>query len=145
MLHPGKVTTAFRGLDNASSDEMSRNGIDVYNSYTTLGKGFYKNFWIANESSILQVVEAKNPDGEPILSLVLVKGDTRQVLFTTIETAYSGDLGVLYWTGDLDQDGKVDIYCQLYDGGMSTLFLSSQAEKGKLVRKVAKFAWELGC
>jgi hypothetical protein len=48
----------------------------------------------------------------------------------------------LYWIGDLDKDGKADFYFNLsphYNVSDKRLFLSSPAEKGKLVKNVASF------
>lgn len=53
----------------------------------------------------------------------------------------------LFWVGDLDRDGKLDFYFDLswhYNVTDRKLFLSSQAEKGKLVKYVANF-WTNGC
>jgi hypothetical protein len=143
ILHAGTVVTVFRGLDEAWSSKLFENGIDVSGSFTTLSNGFYKNFCIGEESSIVAVQETQNREGKRVLALFLIKDDNRQVLFTD-EGSYNRDLGQLYWVGDLDQDGKVDIYCRLADG-TNALFLSSQAEKGKLVKRVARFYWDVGC
>jgi hypothetical protein len=48
----------------------------------------------------------------------------------------------LFWVGDLDRDGKLDFYFDLswhYNVTDKRLYLSSQAEKGKLVKYVANF------
>lgn len=53
----------------------------------------------------------------------------------------------IYWAGDLDGDGKLDLYLDLanhYNVGQYRLFLSSPAEKGKLVKEVANFRF-VGC
>lgn len=53
----------------------------------------------------------------------------------------------LSWVGDLDGDGKLDVFADLndfYNFSERRLFLSSQAEKGKLVKQVANF-WTSGC
>lgn len=53
----------------------------------------------------------------------------------------------LYWVGDLDRDGKLDFYIDLsghYNVSDKRLFLSSQADDGKLVKYVANF-WTNGC
>jgi hypothetical protein len=94
----------------------------------------------------LQVVEAKNEKDEKILALILESEATKQILHT-LNADYNSDLGNLYWVGDLDRDGKPDFYMDLYvhyNAGNKVLFLSSQAERGKLVKKVAYF-WTTGC
>jgi hypothetical protein len=141
MLKEGKITTAFRGLDAAWANRLFENGIDLSDSYTTLNDGFYKNFWIGDNSCILSVHEAKNRNGERIFALFLDSGSIHQVLYTV--NANYGQIGQLYWVGDLDQDGNADIYCDL--NGSRALFLSSQADEGKLVKRVAQFYWIDGC
>ena len=141
MLKEGKITTAFRGLDDVWANKLQENGINVGNSYTTFDAGFYQNFWIGNNSCILSVHEAKNKNGEKIRALFLRSGSIRQVLFT-VDAEY-GQIGELYWVGDLDNDGNADIYCDL--NGRRALFLSSQADEGKLVKRVAQFYWVDGC
>ena len=52
---------------------------------------------------------------------------------------------VLLWAGDLDRDGIPDLLADLsnhYNASEITLFLSSQADKGKLYKKVATFKSE---
>lgn len=53
----------------------------------------------------------------------------------------------LLWAGDLDKDGKLDLLMDLtdhYNVSAYTLFLSSMAEEGALLRKVAVFH-SVGC
>lgn len=53
----------------------------------------------------------------------------------------------LLWAGDLDRDGKLDLLMDLtdhYNVSAYTLFLSSMAEEGALLRKVAVFR-SVGC
>jgi hypothetical protein len=52
-----------------------------------------------------------------------------------------------YWIGDLDQDGLPDFLVDLshkYSYSMPTLFLSSKAENGELVKMIAQLS-EFGC
>ena len=49
---------------------------------------------------------------------------------------------VLLWAGDLDGDGRLDLYMNLsthYNVSARRLFLSSAAASGALVREVAVF------
>jgi hypothetical protein len=51
------------------------------------------------------------------------------------------------WVGDLDGGGKLGFYADLidfYNISAKRLFLSSQAEKGKLIKQVAVF-FTSGC
>jgi hypothetical protein len=73
--------------------------------------------------------------------LVLVSGKSSQTLYTL------GDCGndpswYLVWAGDLDKDGKLDLYVnvtQHYDVSERILFLSTHARRGMLVKPVAAF------
>ena len=143
----GKVETAFRGMDDTVMERLEKSRIDIPSPYTFLDKDFRKTFEIRKKTYVLKVEEAKNEAGEKIWALLLYAGSTRQTLYTV--PADYVQMGLLYWVGDLDHDGRPDIYCSLYDseeeGGGSVLFLSSSAEEGKLVRKVAQFAWADDC
>lgn len=78
--------------------------------------------------------------------LVLTNGDSTQVLYTLQECG--NDPGwSLTWAGDLDKDGKLDLYVnvtQHYNVAERKLFLSSQADEGQLVAEVAEFVTS-GC
>jgi hypothetical protein len=73
--------------------------------------------------------------------LVLVTGKSSQTLYTL------GDCGnepywYLVWAGDLDRDGKLDLYVdvtQHYDVSERRLFLSAPARRGRLVKEVVAF------
>lgn len=70
----------------------------------------------------------------------LVMGDMTQTLFPEMSKD-EGGLTVI-WAGDLDRDGKLDLYVNAapQDNFESRrLLLSSQAGKGQLVREVAQF------
>lgn len=63
------------------------------------------------------------------------------------DEGFDDSIYVLLWVGDLDQDGIPDLLLDLsnhYNMARYTLFLSSQAERGKLYRKVAVFE-VVGC
>jgi hypothetical protein len=142
LLKEGKVETCFRGVNPSLAEKFQERRIEIPSSYTGLDENFSKTFKIGKETFVLQVQLAKNEDGKRILALVLNSGNLRQTLFTTDEN--SGQAGTLYWIGDLDHDGKPDIYCDLTGEG-SALFLSSKAKKGSLVEKVAEFYWQEDC
>jgi hypothetical protein len=78
--------------------------------------------------------------------LVLKVGKSEQTLYS-LKDKPEDAIWTLIWAGDLDQDGKLDLYLDLawhYNISQRTLFLSSHAEKGKLVKKVAEFVTS-GC
>lgn len=83
------------------------------------------------------------PDGLPKnAKLVLTNGSSTQVLYT-LEECGSDPAWSLVWAGDLDRDGKLDLYVsvtQHYNSAQKKLFLSSQADEGQLVQEVAEFA-----
>lgn len=77
--------------------------------------------------------------------LVLTEGKTTQTIYSVGRC--SDCFWYLYWSGDLDNDGKLDFYMLLtdhYNVASMKLFLSSQAENGKLVQEVAEFT-TTGC
>lgn len=51
------------------------------------------------------------------------------------------------WVGDMDRDGKADLLLETYHDSTytRTLFLSSLAEEGKLVKRVGTFTRPTGC
>jgi hypothetical protein len=78
--------------------------------------------------------------------LLLTDGVTTQVL-CSLEGENSDIDWSLRWAGDLDGDGKMDLYADLnphYNAIGRVLFLSSQAKPGQLVAKVAEFV-TTGC
>ena len=87
------------------------------------------------------------PDGLPKnAKLVLTSGNSSQVLYTLQECG-SDPSWSLIWAGDLDKDGKLDLYVnvnQHYNFIERKLFLSSQADEGQLVQEVAEFVTS-GC
>jgi hypothetical protein len=73
--------------------------------------------------------------------LLLVNGESRQVLYT-LQDCGTDPSWILLWAGDLDRDGKLDLYVnvtQHYNVSERKLFLSSQAADGQLVREAAEF------
>jgi len=131
MLSDGPVTTVFKGG----------------NSEITLKTESPINLELAESSYELKVAgsedTAKCPDGALPRNarLVLVSGESKQVLYS-LEECGSDPSWYLIWAGDLDRDGKLDLYLnvsQHYNISEKKLFLSSQAGKGQLVKQVAEF------
>ena len=78
--------------------------------------------------------------------LVLVFGDSSQVLYSLEECGDDAGWSLL-WAGDLDRDGKLDLYVdvtQHYNVSERKLFLSALAAEGKLVKEVAELV-TTGC
>jgi hypothetical protein len=145
-IRPGKITTIFQGLSwiEAMNDEES--DLPIEDMLTTLKMDFARNFELNGKQYQLKVVGAKNKENDRIRALILESEGVRQVLHTIKEDGFY-DVGHLYWIGDLDRDGKPDFYFDLFENynmNNQVLFLSSQAEKGKLVKKVAYF-YTSGC
>lgn len=132
MLHPGPVITIFSEKHNF---ERSLEKVPLT---MKLGSASY-------------VLKVMSPDKHAELcrenvfprnaQLVLGSGTSSQVLYT-LDACGNEPYWYLLWAGDLDRDGKLDLYVsvtQHYDVAQRKLFLSSQARRGKLVREVASF------
>lgn len=129
MLQPGPVVT-------------------VFDEYTTLGNGATIDLRLKGQRYQLQVV-SDDPKPADFLQqntkLILTRGKTSQTLIWLKEHTDAG--WGLYWAGDIDRDGKLDLYLDLaphYNTSSKILFLSSQAGKGKLVKELARFV-TVGC
>ena len=127
----GKVKTLFRGL---TWDDYDKGRGDL----TSLRNGFEKEYKLDGKAFVLRVEDGVDEKQEHIWALTLETDGNKQIIYYI---SYSGDeaeVGNLYWVGDLDSDGKPDFFMDFYNyekGGYSSgIFLSSQAEKGKLVK-----------
>ncbi len=120
-LKEGEIKTIFY---NPSNENL-----------TNLGNGFVANYEINNKKYKLSVEGGANSS-----NLILGTDKTKQILFSVDKM---GDATWnLIWVGDLDGDRKLDIYADLpvfYNFAQRRLFLSSQAENGKLIKQVALF------
>jgi len=78
----------------------------------------------------------------------LIAGDKEQVIEGNKVRGNQVSKVFIKWVGDLDGDGKLDIYANtefLEDDHPDVLFLSSFARKGELVRKVSETNTPAGC
>jgi hypothetical protein len=133
MLKTGSVTTVFVGRKALGST-----------SNVSLKLG-------SNEYRLKVTTKERNPEpgiGLDDAKLVLTATGITQVLYSIggkgepTEAYWS-----LLWAGDLDDDGKLDLFVSVgwhYNMSERRLFLSSQAGKGQIVKKVAQFT-TLGC
>ena len=136
LLNQGDITTLYRYDEEAETSDW----VDIRN-------GFVKEFKIGEVIYTLRAKKGKNKTQEDILALVLESGGVSQTIHSLKYFGEGDYLGGLYWAGDLDRDGKPDFYFSLYfhdNVEYKNLFLSSQAAKGKLVKKVATFS-TTGC
>jgi hypothetical protein len=79
-------------------------------------------------------------------AVILHAGKVSQVLYS-LPSGGNDASWTLHWAGDLDGDGKLDLYMSLsdhYNVDQRILFLSRYAQKGQLVRAVASFR-TVGC
>jgi hypothetical protein len=134
-LNAGPVRTVFEGNYEKALDQMSP---------VTLK--------LADVSYELKVVSSEGVEkcsGEGLprnARLVLASAESTQILYSL------GDCGsdpgwFLLWAGDLDSDGRLDLYVSVnehYNFSEKKLFLSSKASKGRLVEEVAEFVTS-GC
>lgn len=143
MLRDGKVDQLYDGdwYYDEETGERSKIG-------ESLRADFAREFKIRGKTFTLRVKKGQNKDRKPIAALVLESEGVRQTLHSTeIPEGDDAYLGEIYWVGDLDNDGKLDLYIHLFIHENATyrnLFLSSPAKKGKLVKKVAVFTTS-GC
>lgn len=107
---------------------------------------------LADTSYELKVIgsdegEQCSSDGLPREArLILSSGKSEQVLYS-LEECGDDPAWFLLWAGDLDRDGKLDLYVsvtQHYNVSEKRLFLSSAAGDGGLVEEVAAFV-NSGC
>lgn len=76
--------------------------------------------------------------GHERIRVLLRKGETEQVLATGRDSSLCANL---IWAGDLDRDGALDLLLDMSSGenaSIPTLFLSSSARPGQLLRAVAE-------
>lgn len=136
----GKVSTLFRGVTSDESDENNRT--------TEIGKGFYKEFKLGERHFTLRVEQGLSEKNEPIAVLILESESESQIVDFVYTYGDFVSLGSLYWVGDLDSDGKLDLFMDFwnYEKGyhLSGLFLSSEAKKGQLVKRFEFLAYG-GC
>lgn len=131
QLKSGKIKTLFRGSTFKEANEKDR-------EVTGMKDGFSKKFYLNNVEYTLRTEKGVSTDKQKILVLILETADISQVIHY-INYQEGDGVGNLFWVGDLDRDGKLDLYMDFwnYEKGYysSGIFLSSEAERGNLVKK----------
>lgn len=144
-LKAGTVQTSYLG---PSYEEMENRGL----SEKEMKVGFKEEFEVGDKWYTLRVAHGKTKSGEKVNVLVLETEEATQVVtyneyVSEPHTLYD-TVGYLHWVGDLDRDGKLDLYIQHFGyekgGSLSSLYLSSEADKGNMVKKAAWFG-TAGC
>lgn len=130
----GKVETLFWAEDYAQAFELKNRA--------------EKEFDFNGDKYSLRVENRKSLDEYPSAGskLILSRNNEEQVLYY-LKDGCNDCAWMLYWTGDIDHDGKLDFYLRLsdhYNINDMRLFLSSPAGRGKLVKHIATFSTS-GC
>ncbi len=135
-LRPGKVNILY---NRPSENEIESRNLPI----GEMEDGYKQNFNLNESWYTLRVSTGLAKDGTKLGILVLEHKNEKQVIYST--QFVPGEkiiIGDLFWVGDLDNDGKLDVYLDTYDekgGRGGSLFLSSEAEQDKLVKLVATF------
>jgi hypothetical protein len=136
-LKAGEIQTLLR-------EKIAPQETDESKESTAIKDGFFKKFNLGEKEYTLRVEKGLSEKQEPILVLLLETENISQMIHYVYFSDEGSYLGDLYWVGDLDWDGKLDLFMDFYNyekGFYSSgLFLSSEAGKGKLVKKIEYFA-----
>lgn len=140
-LKPGPVTNVYH---RPSPAEIERRNFPI----PSLEEGYNQDFKLNENWYSLRVSRGTTKDGTAVAILILEHNGENQVVYINNQVVGDKDIiGELLWVGDLDNDGKLDLYIEPYNekGGFGVdLFLSSLAEPGKLVKWAASFG-TAGC
>jgi len=138
MLKPGEVSTVhFPKAGEASGEPLKTGFTQNYN----IGKSVFTIKY--NDYSYSKVEDSGGVRDVFAHELILSGNGKEQLLSSPNDRAYSYNL---LWAGDLDRDGKLDLYIETSGENFTAygLYLSSEAEEGKLVKEVAGFG-STGC
>lgn len=128
-LKPGPVTTVFHRT-SPENFSLSKNSAVSF----TLGAQTYQ-LTLTGRPAGPDAILPRDPH------FWLTDGVTKQLLYSVKDEISDTDWALL-WAGDLDGDGKLDLYAELnphYNAIAHKLFLSSYAKPGQLVAEVAEF------
>lgn len=134
-IKPGPVTTLYL---HPTSDELDRQELFL----EPMNAGYRREFQLGGQAFILRVSAGLTKSKDKVAVLVLEHNGTSQIVDYNYDV-----IGDLLWAGDLDNDGKLDLYINEFNEKgyfQSKLFLSSSATKGKLLKLVGTFGMA-GC
>jgi hypothetical protein len=139
-VRAGKIKTIY----------LNRLTASAYSDYAIrrMTSDFRQVFELNGKNYYLRVATGTDEDGQRVGLLVLGDGKTEQVIdYSPYWDDIELHLGTLVWAGDMDNDGKLDLYIDrsyTEEKSGTGLFLSSHATSGKLVKMAALFA-HAGC
>ena len=140
-LKPGAITTLYH---RPSSEEIDRRNLPI----EAMKTGFKREFNLNDNWYTLRVSQGLTKNGATVGVLVLENNKMSQVIAQNYHDPKHGEIiGELFWVGDLDNDGKLDLYFDEFNekGAFGVgLYLSSHAEPDGLVKLAAIFG-TAGC
>ncbi|MEK6281296.1 MAG: hypothetical protein AABN95_13165 [Acidobacteriota bacterium] len=134
-LNAGQVKTVFQGSHENALERTSPVTLKLAD--------------ISYELKVVSPEGVENCSDEKLpknAKLVLASAESTQTLYS-LEDCGNDPRWLLLWAGDLDGDGRLDLYIsvnQHYNVSEKKLFLSSKAIEGRLVVEVAEFVTS-GC
>lgn len=142
LVKSGKIPTLYH---RPGSEEMSRRHFDI----KPMEDGYIKQFQLNDSVYTLRVANGRTKDGTKAAVLILEHKGVYQILRQVYRGPHDEQpiIGDLLWAGDLDRDGKLDLYFDEFNekGYFSAeLYLSSEAKPNSLVAPVANF-FTAGC
>lgn len=140
-LKPGTVESLYL---RPTYDEIQRRSL--YDKPVKIGYEEY--FSLGDKEYVIRVNRGLTKENEKVVALMLSVDGIGQAITYLPYNSDDDTVGHPVWVGDLDRDNKLDLYLD-HDGYescgfSSSLFLSSAAKKGELVRQVASFG-TAGC
>lgn len=141
ILKKGKINTLFKGMNWKEAYLPDESELSPIEKVTKLTVGFFQTYKIGGKHYELKVINVFSNNGYETGAVVLEGENKRQILHT-------GQDAILFWVGDLDGDNKPDLFLEVSESDYFAnhlLFLSSQAQKGKIVKKVACLALSYSC
>ena len=144
----GDLLFLVRGLPNLRPSAVTTLLRHDPNNYDSLDVGFRKPLKLNGKTYVLRVTSGLQRDGGRVNVLLLeAEGKSQVVAFNMYykdhNTLYN-TIGELLWGGDMDGDGKLDLYLSHYGfekgGGRTSLYLSSAASGEDLVKEVGSFS-----
>ena len=146
-LRDGEVKTVFSRLPFERDHDYKKDD-------SWLTRRFVKEFNLDERKYTLRVKQAVSKENDKYLALVLESENKSQIIEycfyneeDAVKSNYEEYLGNLIWAGDLDRDGKLDLYLEYNThekGYVTILFLSTAAEKEQLLEAAAVYS-PTGC